>query len=474
MAPTKCTKCNKNIINKQFLICSICNKHYHLDCSSVSFQRFKIMTPANKKGYKCNACYDAPSTSRRSLSQPATPVSIHNVVDDLDNVTHRNRNRCEINISTQNSFNSLSDEEADHSLSTLSPKTDVNRSFSSLRTNYKEEINDLKQKTQYLEEKLEIAENEISNLSAENHALTKKLADYERKINQLTQICKTPRSVKKKTTSGPKHLNLSLIDSPQLLHSSSPQQQKPKSASIDCTLESKKQRTITSMDHRVMSTDGACNDKKPINQIFIIGDEQLRGLSAFLAKSHLKERSKPYKTYAHIIPEATSTEILNCCNNLKKHLTDGDVVVLGFGSYDNNMHKLHSNICIMLNKLKKASVILLPINRNPYFNELTLNYYIKLWTRHFTFCSHIDMHCFYFNDIEFRKYLLDKISLCIDYIEYKKHYLSFETIRNHNRQKQKKTEINQNDKLPKKGTIPFYFRRTCNSAQNVNETFFRA
>lgn len=469
----KCTKCFKAIINKQQLICSVCEKHFHLDCTNVSFQRFKIMTAANKKGYKCDPCCQKVNTSRK-LSHSASPAT-SSFSEERDNITQRNK--CEINISTQNSFDSLTEEEAENSSLSFSPRAELNRSLSTLRENYKEEIKELKQKSHKLQQKLEIAENEISNLVAENYALSKKLSEYELKVNQLTHICKTPKSTgikKKAVTSDLKRLNISQTETPK---------QKPSRRNTipNTMIDDEKIGNLKNL-HSV-STDSIMKNTR--NQVYIIGDEKLRGLSTFLIKSGLEERQNPYKAYAHIIPEATSTEILRHCNSMKGILSDDDIVILGFGGYDADIHKLHSNICVMLNQFSKVSVIMLPILLNPHFNEITLNYYIKLWTKHFRSCSHLDIDFLYFDDIKFKEYICDRVKLCIEYIEYKNQYLSYEFIRSHIRKSaivsnQAKSVTHIKSIPPKKGTIPYYFRsksicseKPPNSIQSENETFFR-
>lgn len=196
------------------------------------------------------------------------------------------------------------------------------------------------------------------------------------------------------------------------------------------------------------------------------------------------------KTYAHIIPEATGTEILNYCNCSLINLTNNNIVILGFGGYDDDINKFHSNICILLNNLNKSNIIMLPVYYNAYFNEMTLNYHIKLWTKHFTFCTHIDMYFFHYDDKKYKNYIRDKLNSYIDYFEYKKKYLSYENIRNHIKNSAKVSE--QTKKVtthkgvsPKIDTIPYYFNKilrepkekthqqTINSTQNLDFISFR-
>lgn len=120
-----CTKCKKIIGNKQFLTCNLCKYNFHLECTEVTFQRYRIMTTANKKAYKCMAC-----SSRMQIQNASTPNSIGSTsspasscftFQESDNITQRNKQR--INVPTENSFQELTTEEAKFGSPASSPLT---------------------------------------------------------------------------------------------------------------------------------------------------------------------------------------------------------------------------------------------------------------------------------------------------------------------------------------------------------------
>ncbi|CAG5050905.1 unnamed protein product [Parnassius apollo] len=317
------------------------------------------MSTSSKKAFKCDTCLRA-STSK--LQQIPDKVRIENV-----NITKRKK--INKNISLQSLSDHLSDgEETDYSSINSTPNHQLNRRLS-LHMQCYDEISELKQKILKLEENLEIAENEITNLSSENHNLKKKVAEYELKVNQLKHICKsTPSSSSKSTKKKKKKVkkidfNISLKESenqnPPHIHlapSSCPLTQLDGSTSTEnfntCVTVGTSQEGATPKKQEVDNL----NRKK--NRIFILGDDQLRGLSSALTMSRCGKWNNTYKIYGHIMPGATSEEILrNCDHSLLNELTENDFVIVGIGSNDKDLHRLHSDICILINKLSKATIL---------------------------------------------------------------------------------------------------------------------
>ncbi|CAH0398609.1 unnamed protein product [Chilo suppressalis] len=81
---------------------------------------------------------------------------------------------------------SLSDEE-EFEISKLNRSCPINNQISN------DAIDELRKKNKMLQARVEITENELENLTLENSALAKKLSEYELKIKQLTEICKSPK-----------------------------------------------------------------------------------------------------------------------------------------------------------------------------------------------------------------------------------------------------------------------------------------
>lgn len=246
--------------------------------------------------------------------------------------------------------------------------------------------------------------------------------------------------------------------------------------------------------------------------IHIIGDEQLRGLAATFIRTRTGKWNDRYKSSAIILSDASSSEILTYCEQISKTISRDDIVILGFGSHDKDLHKLHSNLCIAINLLAKSTIYVIPINCSPYFNEFKLYKAMKMWTKHFEKCYILEYsnHLKYCNNFHYLNFICNKINLCIDYIEYKLQFLTFKNINNlkltnckNNNQTLDFTDIrkksltfknNNNLKLtnchynnqtldftdiPKKGTIPFYFKRLSSNPTNsvvpaIQGSFFRA
>lgn len=198
----------------------MCDTHYHLDCTDISFQRFRIMSAANKNAYKCDPCRSklqdvntknkSPSSKNSvRLSKTATPTKSTTIsplpsteekeilIKEDENVTQRGKYK--VNVPTENSFAEFSNEEDDLGSNLSTPVGNTNRSYSEIQQNTTYKIQELTEKLTKLEKKLEIAENEIDNLTLENLNLQKKIAEYELKVSTLSHICKsTPKSKKKK------------------------------------------------------------------------------------------------------------------------------------------------------------------------------------------------------------------------------------------------------------------------------------
>lgn len=482
---TQCSTCSKDILNRQFLVCALCENTYHLDCTSVTFQRFSIMTIDNKQSYRCDQClYRLGMFSNSFNSSPTHETRTNESPKDQDYVTQRNR----YNVQTQNSFELLSDDEAEYSSLPATPIT-LNRSCPEMRPNNICEVEELQKQIHQLQEKLQTAENEIENLLSENYAMSKKINAYELRNKQLTHICKTPSSNKSLNKSSLKinsqskrrqNIIKTQLDFSEFMehghnqatdthHATKPVEDNAND-NVKCPKLARKKAHFHDKESFVYSsTDGPT---ERVKKIHILGDEQLKGLSAALIKSRKEKWNDVYKPSSLILTGATSTEILAFCENVVSDLNNDDIVILGCGKNDRDIHTLHSNICIALNKLKSVSVFIAPVNYNPYLNCNKLNRNIKLWTKHFTNCTVIDMDYYNYND-SYINYFCSRFNVCIDYFEYKKQYLTPKSIKKHikNAIAQSKNIVNKNivknSKKPpiKKGTIPYYFIKEVEQTQ---------
>lgn len=132
----QCDECKQIINSREFLICVTCGRKYDLTCANVSFQRFHLMTTDNKKNWKCQSCW----------------LDFHT---EGENIT--NRKKIIVNVSTENSFSFLDDDEIEISSNSI----DLNRSCPGARSCFESDLQDLKIEINMLNLKLEAADSEI-------------------------------------------------------------------------------------------------------------------------------------------------------------------------------------------------------------------------------------------------------------------------------------------------------------------------
>lgn len=158
------------------------------------------MTAKNRQNWKCRECVEQNMKSETIAQSPYTSVEGSSADVSLstpqNNITQRKK--IVVNVSTDNSFESLSTINDSDMCSPTVESCVLNESSSELR-NVNEELNMLKTKNSKLETKLQMNENEIELLESENCTLKKQIENYKIEINKLTIICKS--SDKKNITS---------------------------------------------------------------------------------------------------------------------------------------------------------------------------------------------------------------------------------------------------------------------------------
>lgn len=197
----KCEKCVKLITDRRILICKLCQSYYHLRCTTVSVSRFyNTLIGEHRDNWKCDSCVKKFHNEVMTKSpSPRSPCKSNNSTPK-NNITHRVKQIA--NVSTENSFQSLSVNSDDEEFEDTLPENDLdlNRSCPESQTlKTYADIEQTKRKIIDLELKLQIAENEIDNLVAENCALKNLNLEKDHKIELLQGLCKsTPtRSTKK-------------------------------------------------------------------------------------------------------------------------------------------------------------------------------------------------------------------------------------------------------------------------------------
>lgn len=174
----ECHKCSLRIVNKDNITCSTCQEKYHLDCANISEKRFNLMTSTGrKKSWECTPCI-----KKNATKYGKTGTNIPTSTKKNPNVTLRKKQT----VSTPRAFDSTSE-------TILSADTTLDKSCPGNCTNDNmEDLEELRSKISYLETKLESAENEIERLVIENMSLKNEVSRCGSKINQLTNICRTP------------------------------------------------------------------------------------------------------------------------------------------------------------------------------------------------------------------------------------------------------------------------------------------
>lgn len=426
----KCVKCKKDIVNRDIIGCSTCKCSYHLACSGVSTQRFNIMTREHKNAWKCNGCWDIHHQKSKQSSTPNISF------DESPNYVTQ-RNKLIVNVSTENSFSSLpSDEElGDNSTMTNA----LNRSCPDFNTCNTIILEEMKEKIIYLQEKLDIADNEIVSILSENYQLKDKLNECEKKIKHLTVICKSTNTLqtttkKKKRKSFPKPNTILLNNTHETEDCSYTALNIEQDLNVSTVVNNTTclmQKSLTEAPNNHVVKTKQTNKIDYKHKILIIGENSVTGLASALFDSRREKWNDIYSIFGYVQPNASSTQILNYCNDMQYDLNEKDIVVLGIGGHDNNPNLLHKNYCLVLSKFMKCTVYIVPVNFNPALNERTLNYHLKLWSQNFKNCIFMNSVKAFYRSKTYTKYLLTrKLNMLIDSRDYNCNFLSIKNCKN--------------------------------------------
>lgn len=393
----------------------------------------------------------------------------------MENITLRTKNIPNKNIDT---VNSSLDSELDASEVLNSTQYD---SISSLPKST-ENIESLYEQIASLTRQLTFFEGEISKLTLEISNMQKQLTEsqkrcelYKNFIESKKLVCPspstTPKSRKskkskksKKNTNNLPHSasNTNQTPSKTLSEPTSPSRTLQSSNTPSPTMSHKEElhnrpqnRNHKSKQHLVpIQSQDSCipNQKTEPNRIFILGDQQLRGLSSEMYQSRLNTQFKHYTFDSLIKPDASSSEILKTCTNLHKNMNREDVLIIGVGSNDENPYQLFSELCNILNLVKNIKVFVVSVYNNPYLNISLLNNNIKLLLKNFDNCTFIDLNQYRILTKKALIYnLSSKLNTEIDFLCYKNKYLNLNSL-------YRTPAVSYNGKITRKGTIPYYFK----------------
>lgn len=408
MAP--CGKCKKVIRAKQNLNCSKCKSTFHIACTSVSQQRynsFYALNKAQKSKWICDFCKDS-QKSNSTLSSSTSRIMVDSPRDTpLENVT--NQKKIVVNISTENSFQSLStdDEKENGDNSSM-----LNRSCPVLGRNQAETLAEMQKALSDLQFKLEVAENEISNLLQENSRLKKQLGDNEQKIENLSRIC---RSIPKKTPNKKDGLFKEMTSTPK--HKTH-QKGFSVSTSPPANIIDKQRLKTNEVKEKLSSS---CKERQP--RIFIHGDQQVRGLSEKLNKSRSGKWNDTYKALGLVKPYASSCHVLHNLDTFNS-ICDEDILVISTGCYDKNPYTLYSNLCNTLHTLRNCKkIFLLSIPFNSHLDVQALNSDLQMLANNYTNCKFIDIDSLQYSFKKRLDLIAYKLNIETDFIKYECDYL---------------------------------------------------
>lgn len=433
-----CNICKKYVNIKNTALCSICKKRYEFDCVGYPEATYRLKDVEERKKWKCNICIknkkDADvatsnitlrkkqrSSTKPLLEQPMIAIQHSPPTPEI----------IKANISTENSFESLLvDEDIDILSHTLERNPELYRSCPNLKSNNFDLIEELEKKVTMLAKNLEIAENEIANLLSENCNLKKQMSMYGSQINQLKDICKsTPkRPAMKKRSKEPIQTKLdfsaqSVTPKTQCLQTSDEVQSLQESRVTNNYITN--QILVDSPNkelHGHLKRDFQLKTHTKSN-IYIIGDEKVRGLAAQLIHTKTGKWNDNYNIEGKVLPHASSCEILRNPVGALRNLSDNDIVILSVGKHDKNPYLLLTNLCRSLCSLSNCTIFIMNVTENRFLNVKKLNHELKLFTKNFKNCKFIEVNQL---DIDYHKKLSElelmtfKVNIEIDFIQYEK------------------------------------------------------
>lgn len=333
---------------------------------------FSAQQPSNNEQHNITkattSTYIVPTSILSPPPAPSAYAIVQNIMqpNEIDNVTIRRRR----NIPST-SFNNVSRKNL--SLTSISDTTEdsPNKTHFSLPPNMSYDSSlqnaELEETISRLETELRIAHEEIEQLNCEIIDLKKKLLHWEHKIkmyksvgfddlsfhdsiNNSTPKFKGRRSSKTKNKqqrfacahSGPlpgtevNHANMSTS-------TMTPQSHHAPSAEGGDVGTSVPPPSNDQPSHITQLLTLSHNKK---NTIFILGDEQISGLSKSIYMSRLERRENQYIPTTIIKRNATSFHVLNYCNSIQKSATEDDVVIICTGNSDTNPYATLTNVSV--------------------------------------------------------------------------------------------------------------------------------
>lgn len=112
-----CMKCKNKVDPKKTILCTLCKNNFEYDCIGYSEKLHRLKDATARKNWRCKICETKHRASRpsSSLASPVASTSKQEFSKINTGTCQKNKlnykSEHEINIPTNNSFQSLSDEE---------------------------------------------------------------------------------------------------------------------------------------------------------------------------------------------------------------------------------------------------------------------------------------------------------------------------------------------------------------------------
>lgn len=440
-----------------------CTKTYHIECINISEKLFYLMK--EKEKWTCKICKGRLNT-QKNISTPLTPLSKPPKLGDTSTSPNfvTQRTKYKINVSTENSFESLKSEDSVVDDNSHIETSILNRSCPERDYFVREDIDQLKIKITNLETKLLSAENEIENLLLENNTLRKKITNFEKKTEKLTHICmSTPARVKnqkhKRSLSKTK-LDFTCTEKSEDTYIN---QTMPSNEGANSRHSTNNEATV--IKDLAASSAGSSNINKKKDslhrKVVLLSDQNGKGLSKVLQDV----LGANYRVLGIVKPYAPIEEILVSSKSVCKNLTKSDYVVVLAGENDHNPLSYKSFLYCYLSALSHTNVLVCEIGGNKYVNVDKQNNILRLICSQFSHTTFVPQQRIY-NNLSFYNHRLNICRLMLKEmlaIDYKTNYLNYV---------QKKCDYLMGDVNKKNNTkyytIPYLFNKIMEKKKMTN------
>lgn len=484
-----CYRCKKTVDIKKTALCSTCNNRIEPDCDGYPEYTYRSLNQESKNKWRCKLCI------RKKTTTPTEPSNItmrkpHPTIKTPLQALTKNKQS-----SPDQDSHILTDCDTSYEIDSTPNK--LSKSVDGTTTNICS-MSEMQDTIAQLTSKLDITENELENTILENNDLKKQINKLTQEINVLKLLChsstskeSSPIGIDKKkrhsrlslimssTPSSPSLTNIERINDnliySQLQQNISALQKELQIAGneikmLNSHIQNLQQSLGTApkpeqvASANITTTNPMASDLKhnAIGKIIrIFGAQQCVGLASALIQSRMTTQYERYGVVALTMPNAQSEIITKSCTST--HLGPDDKIVISLGENDYNMGHVLAQLKIILKTFYKNSIIILNVLKSSHLDVDKLNYRIK------NICKHYK-NCHFTNSVHHDVSGICKtINYALDCDYYNQKYLNPAELRKHIANSKLSSLPKRKTSVPKKGTIPFYFRNSnIRTEQNVD------